>query len=178
MWRIRVADLRDSWPAWGGVSLAFVTANYAFATLALIINSGFVAVASGGVTLEKSAGFTVGPLTIVIMMCFVASTVIGAATALVITARRSALARLALAQGNPDLAADEAGDAARIFEAEWAYFEQAQALRLEAQAHLSAGNAGTAAHYFTLAAAVFERIGNAAQAGRTRLMALAGDVSR
>ncbi len=87
-------------------------------------------------------------------------------------------ARLALAQGNPDLAADEAGDAARIFEAEWAYFEQAQALRLEAQAHLTAGNAGTAAHYFTLAAAVFERIGNAAQAGRTRLMALAGDVSR
>ena len=101
MWRIRVADLRDSWPAWGGVSLAFVTANYAFATLALIINSGFVAVASGGVTLEKSAGFTVGPLTIVIMMCFVASTVIGAATALVITARRSALARLALAGATP-----------------------------------------------------------------------------
>lgn len=101
MWRIRIADLRDSWPAWGGVSLAFVTANYAFATLALIINSGFVAVASGAIVLEQTAGFTVGPLIIVVMMCFVASTVIGAATALVITARRSALARLALAGATP-----------------------------------------------------------------------------
>jgi ATP/maltotriose-dependent transcriptional regulator MalT len=76
-------------------------------------------------------------------------------------------ASLLLARGDADAAADEAADAARTFEAEWAYFEQAQALRLQAQAHLEAGNRGTAAYFFSQSAAVFERIGNAEQSERT-----------
>ncbi len=84
-----------------------------------------------------------------------------------VAAVRLVHASLLLARGDADAAADEAADAARTFEQEWAYFEQAQALRLQAQAHLEAGNRGTAAYFFSQAAAVFDRIGNTEQSQRT-----------
>jgi tetratricopeptide (TPR) repeat protein len=77
-------------------------------------------------------------------------------------------ARYEMALRNFDAAADMAGDAARVFEQEWAYFEQAQAIRLVALAHLAAGNTGTAQHHFKQALEIFERIGNETQARQTR----------
>lgn len=78
-------------------------------------------------------------------------------------------ARYDLATGRYDAAADLASEAARIFGEEWAFFEEAQALRLVGLAHKCAGNASTAQFYFGNALRLFERIGNAAQADATRL---------
>lgn len=77
-------------------------------------------------------------------------------------------ARLELALGHLDTAADMASEAARIFNEEWAYFEEAQALRVAARAHREAGDRSAAAHCYRQAIAIFERIGNAPQATSTR----------
>ena len=77
-------------------------------------------------------------------------------------------ARLDFASRDFDAAADKAGDAARVFEQEWAYFEQGQALRLVAVAHKAAGNESAAQYAFKQALDIFERIGNTPQAEETR----------
>lgn len=77
-------------------------------------------------------------------------------------------ARLELAFGHYDTAADMASEAARIFNEEWAYFEEAQAPRLAARAHREAGDRSAAALCYRQAIAIFERIGNAPQATSTR----------
>lgn len=83
-------------------------------------------------------------------------------------------ARLELARGHHDEAANIASEAARIFGEEWAYFEEAQALRLAAQAHRAAGNPSAAAHCYRQAIGIFERIGNEDQASSTRREIAAG----
>jgi tetratricopeptide (TPR) repeat protein len=77
-------------------------------------------------------------------------------------------ARYEVATHNNETAADMATEAARIFNEEWAYFEEAQAVRIIGRAHKQAGNASAAQHYYRQAIELFERIGNLAQAKMTK----------
>ncbi len=77
-------------------------------------------------------------------------------------------ARYEFALRHYDAAGDMAADAARVFDEEWAYFEEGQALRLVAEAHKAAGNLSTAQHYYKNALDIFERIGNEPMAAATR----------
>lgn len=101
MQRLYLAELRDSWPAWLGVSLAFVVANLSFANSALVLASGLEAVAQGRLVLEQSAEFTLSPISNFVFSGLVALVVIATSAGMVIDSRRGSLARLALAGASP-----------------------------------------------------------------------------
>ncbi|MDO5533140.1 MAG: hypothetical protein Q4F65_00615 [Propionibacteriaceae bacterium] len=101
MRRLYLAELRDSWPAWLGVSLAFVMANLSFANSALVLASGWEAVSSGRLALEASAEFTLSPVTNFLFSGAVSLVVIATSASMVIDSRRGSLARLALAGASP-----------------------------------------------------------------------------
>ncbi|MCB0910195.1 MAG: hypothetical protein KDB60_01090 [Propionibacteriaceae bacterium] len=101
MLRVHLAEARDSWTAWAGVSLTFVVVNAALVLPALILASGIVAVAEGRLDFTGSAAFTAVPVLLIVMVCFVAFPVISSSTRLVVDSRRGALARLALAGAAP-----------------------------------------------------------------------------
>lgn len=99
--RLALADLRDSWVAWVGVSLTFVVANAALALSALVAVSGLAA-ADAGILSGAESGLVVADGGInVVLVSLVGLAVIGASTGLVITSRRSAIARLLLAGATP-----------------------------------------------------------------------------
>ena len=100
MRRIVLAELRDSWPAWLGVSVGFVTTGFGLALSALVLWSGFVA---SGTTLPEQEAFTYafqGGLNLVLCLV-VGLSVVSAGTGLVIDSRRGAVARLALTGATP-----------------------------------------------------------------------------
>lgn len=101
MWRIYLAELRDSWPAWLGVSLAFIVTNLSFATSALVLASGWSAIESGTLVLNDSAEFTATPITNFVFSGVVALVVIAGSARMVVDSRRAALARLGLAGATP-----------------------------------------------------------------------------
>lgn len=101
MLRISLAELRGSWPAWLGVSLALVVTNLSFATSALVQASGWAAVRAGRLELEASGEFTLVPISNHVLSGLVGLVVIGTAAGLVVDARRGALARLGLAGATP-----------------------------------------------------------------------------
>ena len=101
MQRLYLAELRDSWPAWLGVSLAFVVANLSFANSALVLASGMEAVAQGRLAMESSAEFTLSPISNFVFSGLVALVVIATSASMVIESRRGSLARLALAGASP-----------------------------------------------------------------------------
>ncbi len=101
MGRLYLAELRDSWPAWLGVCLAFVITNLSYANSALVLASGWDAVGSGRLALMNSTEYTIVSVTNLVFSGLVGLVVIGTSAGMVVDARRGALARLALAGGTP-----------------------------------------------------------------------------
>ena len=101
MIRLGLADLRESWVTWLGVSLAFIITNAVLAMCMLFGHSVTTAIDAGGVTGEDIAAVEMMPSVNMVMSGLVALAVIGASTALVVSARRPALARLLLAGASP-----------------------------------------------------------------------------
>ncbi|MGC3955459.1 MAG: hypothetical protein QM804_14625 [Propionicimonas sp.] len=101
MRRVYLAELRDSWPAWLGVSLVFVVVNACLAITAITYWTGDRAVAEGRLSQLDAAYYTISQVIVAVFLLFVAVPVIGSATALVVDSRRGSLARLALAGASP-----------------------------------------------------------------------------
>ena len=101
MRRIYRAELRDSWPAWVGVSLAFVATNLSFVNSALVLASGWAAVDAGLFGVEQSAEFTLTPLSNFFLSGIVGVMVLSTSAAMVIDGRRGSVARLALVGASP-----------------------------------------------------------------------------
>jgi putative ABC transport system permease protein len=95
------AELRDSWPAWLGVSLGFLVTNFALALAALVELAGVRAVQTGVLPLMSSTSFTWGPAMNLVLCSIIGAVVIGSSTSLVVDSRRGSLARLALAGATP-----------------------------------------------------------------------------
>lgn len=91
--RLAVADLTESWTAWLAVSLSFITASGAVSLCGLSLMS--VRADPSGTDVD-SLFIATAAFNLVVTGC-VAAVVIGAAVGLVVSARREALARLALA---------------------------------------------------------------------------------
>lgn len=106
MHRVHLAELRDSWTAWLGVSLAFVAVNAAVVLTVVIGFTGLTAVADGRISLETSAAWTIGQALVLAGVLLVAIPVIGSSTSLVIGSRRGSLARLALVGATPSQVRD------------------------------------------------------------------------
>lgn len=96
-----VADLRDAWLAWLAVGLTFVATSFSIALAILMTTSVLATIAAGGVSEQNAPGLLATPLVNLVFAPFVALGVVGAATGLVVQARRGALARLTLAGATP-----------------------------------------------------------------------------
>jgi len=99
--QLHLAELRDSWSAWCGVSVAFIATNFTLALSALTQLTGVEAVRSGALDFWQSAAFTVGPVLNMAFCALVGAAVIGSSTSLVVDSRRGSLARLALTGATP-----------------------------------------------------------------------------
>lgn len=97
---VQRAELRDSWPAWTGVSLGFVTIAFCLTLTAMVLQSAVVAGLEGmrdgeWFSYAFIAGFN-------FLLCVVVGlSVVASATSLVIDSRRGSLARLALVGATP-----------------------------------------------------------------------------
>lgn len=96
MRRLHLAELRDSWPAWLGVSIGFIVINFTLALSALALVSGIAAVNAGKLVLEESAAFVWAPAMNLVFCALIGATVIGSSTSLVVDSRRGSLARLSV----------------------------------------------------------------------------------
>lgn len=101
MWRLRFAELRDSWTAWLGVCLTFLAVNTALVLAALVEYVGVTAVLSGRMDFWVSASYTFAPAFNLILCLIVGAVVIGGSTGLVVDSRRGSLARLSLVGATP-----------------------------------------------------------------------------
>lgn len=101
MRRVHLAELRDSWSAWLGVSLAFIAVNLSFVNSALVLASGWAAVDAGLIPRTDSADFTLVPISNFVFSGIVGLTVVATSTAMVVDSRRGSLARLSLAGAAP-----------------------------------------------------------------------------
>lgn len=101
MRRLYLAELRDSWSAWLGVSLAFIAVNLSFVNSALVLASGWDAVHAGQIAMMDSGEFTLVPISNFLFSGIVGLTVVATSTAMVVDSRRGSLARLALAGAAP-----------------------------------------------------------------------------
>lgn len=100
MRRIVLAELRDSWAAWLGVSLGFVMTGFSVALSALIVRS---ALAAGGTVVPEPEALTyafIGGINLVLCVV-VGLSVVATGTGLVVDSRRGAVARLALSGATP-----------------------------------------------------------------------------
>lgn len=101
MFRLQRAELRSSWSTWLGVSLAFIATNFALVLSALTLVAGNRAVRSGALDPLDSTAFVYNPAQNLVFSAVVGMVVIGTATNLALSARRGALARLALTGATP-----------------------------------------------------------------------------
>lgn len=101
MRQLHLAEIRASWSTWLGVALAFITTNFALVLSALSLVAGERAVRTGHLDLLDSTAFVITPAQNVIFCAVVGMVVIGTATNLALSARRGALARLALNGATP-----------------------------------------------------------------------------
>lgn len=101
MRRIQLAELRDSWPGWLGVSLGFIATNFALALAALVALAGLKLVSSGVLPVLQSAALVITPIQNLVFCTFIGAAVIGTSTSLVVDSRRGSLARLALNGATP-----------------------------------------------------------------------------
>ena len=96
-----LAELRDSWSAWLGVSLGFLVTNFTLALTALVELAGVRAVEAGQMGLMNSTSFTWLPAFNFLLCAVVGAVIIGSSTSLVVDSRRGSIARLALAGATP-----------------------------------------------------------------------------
>lgn len=101
MGQLQLAELRGSWPTWLGVSLAFITTNFALVLSALAMVAGTRFMATQKLDPLDSAAFVLTPAQNLIFCAVVGMVVIGTATNMAVNARRGALARLALNGATP-----------------------------------------------------------------------------
>lgn len=101
MRRVHLAELRDSWSAWLGVSLAFIMVNATIALTVIIGYTGVAATLDGRLNLLSSTSWTLSQAMVLVFILFTAIPVIGSSTSLVVGSRRGSLARLALAGATP-----------------------------------------------------------------------------
>ena len=101
MLRVHLAELRDSWTAWLGVTITFVMVNAMLVIPSVIGYSGYQATRRGQLDFQQSAPYTIVQALMIAFICFVAIPVIGSATGLVVDSRRGSLARLGLAGATP-----------------------------------------------------------------------------
>lgn len=98
---LQLAELRGSWSTWLGVSLAFVVSNFALVLSALTLVAGARAMRTGTMDVLDSTALVFIPAQNFFFSALVGVVVIGTATAMVLNARRGALARLALNGATP-----------------------------------------------------------------------------
>jgi putative ABC transport system permease protein len=98
---LHLAELRDSWTAWLGVSVGFVVLNFALALSALAEVTGLRALRSGALALGDSTALAYTPAFNFVFCLLVGATVVGSSTSLVVDSRRGSLARLAMAGATP-----------------------------------------------------------------------------
>ncbi|MGO3315308.1 MAG: hypothetical protein ACTIMA_16135, partial [Brachybacterium tyrofermentans] len=91
MHRLQLAELRDSWTTWLGVSLGFITTNFALVLSALTLVAGSRAVQKGHLDPLDSTAFVITPAQNLLFCAVVGMVVIGTATNLALSARRGAL---------------------------------------------------------------------------------------
>ncbi len=96
--RMAVADLRDSWSAWACVSFTFLVTGATLGLSALVLHSA--AINTGLDDNYRFLLISIGA-TNVLFCSMVALAVVGTSTALVVTSRRGAIARLLLAGAAP-----------------------------------------------------------------------------
>lgn len=101
MWQIQVAELRGSWSTWLAVSLAFIATNFALMLSALTLVAGERAMRTMQLDPLDSTAFVITPAQNLVFCTLVGMVVIGTATNLALSARRGALARLALNGASP-----------------------------------------------------------------------------
>lgn len=101
MRKVYLAELRDSWSAWLGVSLAFFVTNLSFVASALVLASGWAAVHAGKLDMMSSAEFTLIPISNFVFSGIVGLSVIATSASMVVDSRRGGLARLAVAGAAP-----------------------------------------------------------------------------
>lgn len=99
--RMVLAELRDSWRAWAGVSLTMLVATYCIALSALVTANASRLTAEKRIDkMESMAYLLTGGMNLA-MCCLVGMATIGAAVGLVVASRRGSIARLALAGATP-----------------------------------------------------------------------------
>ncbi|MBK7820701.1 MAG: hypothetical protein IPJ61_06400 [Tessaracoccus sp.] len=96
-----VAELRSAWSSWCAVLIAFVAASFSIVLALLAIGSVADTVATGLMPPEEVPALQFVPAWNLGLAIIGTLSVIGAVTALVVQARRGALARLALAGATP-----------------------------------------------------------------------------
>lgn len=101
MVRVQLAELRGSWSTWLGVSLAFITTNFTLMLSALAMVSGIRYMQTQDLDPLDSGAFVLGPGLNLVYCAVVGMVVIGTATNMALTARRGALAQLALSGATP-----------------------------------------------------------------------------
>lgn len=101
MRHLQLAELRGSWSSWLAVSLVFVVSNFALVLSALALLAGARAMRTGEMDVLDSTALVVMPAINFLFSGLVGAVVIGSATAMVLNARRGALARLALSGATP-----------------------------------------------------------------------------
>ena len=101
MRHVQLAELRGSWSSWLGVSLAFVVSNFALVLSALALVSGQRALSAGAIDPLDAGAYVFLPTLNLVFSALMGAVVIGTATAMVLNARRGALARLALSGATP-----------------------------------------------------------------------------
>ena len=101
MRRLQLAELKDSWSAWLGVSVVFFVTDLVLALCALCLSAGTRLVGSGAVVVEDSTAIVYIPAQNFVLSAVIGAIAIGTATGLVVQSRRGSLARLALAGATP-----------------------------------------------------------------------------
>lgn len=101
MLKVHLAELRDSWSAWAGVSLTFIAVNWAVVLQVIIGYSGIVMGAAGKLNTMATSSYVTNLLLVGMLCVLTAVPVISASTSLVVNSRRGSLARLALVGAAP-----------------------------------------------------------------------------
>lgn len=98
---LRIAEIRGAWVTWVAVSLTFIATGFAVTLPLLVVSSLNWAADQGLLVGEDVLALQVIPWFNLFLVVLAALSVVGAATGLVIEARRPAIARIALAGATP-----------------------------------------------------------------------------
>lgn len=98
---LHMAELRGSWRAWLSVSIAFIVTSFALSACALLYVSTNRAAAAGRLDENSAMGMQALFILNVVLAALVGVGVLSSAAQLVVSSRRGAIARLALAGASP-----------------------------------------------------------------------------